>query len=315
MICETCKIIIPDSSAVCPRCEIYLQAEDLSAETPAKAEKQKTMLVCPKCGAAHTLTAQFCRNDGTLLKEPFSKKEEPLRTGTEMNDDKAFSASENKQNLKKHFKTWRWASALALTLLLAGIGIYLYFSVNKDLKKDNLTVISNNGQIYPTDSIVQDQNSKDLLLLPPKMGKKPVDIAMLEVEINRALRKKGIYGIYVEVDADLVASLTGASIAKKDREKALALIASYKELAGVREAITSNRPISPQGSSAELAGQINNALRDAGIRGVVAEVNGALQVTLKGVVRSAEEKNKAFEITGLFKDAKRIKDLIFIVEG
>jgi osmotically-inducible protein OsmY/predicted RNA-binding Zn-ribbon protein involved in translation (DUF1610 family) len=307
MICETCKIIIPDSAAACPRCGIYLQAEDLSAETSVRAEKQKTMLICPKCGAAHTLTAQFCRNDGTLLKESFSKKQEHVQT-------------EIGQNLKKYFKAYRWASVLALALLLAGSGIYLYFPVHKGLKTDNLTVVPNNtnssdsGQIYPTDSAVQNQNSENLLLSSPKMEKSPVDIARLEVEINRALRKKGIYGIYVEVHTDLVASLTGTFITKKDREKALNLIASYKELTGVREVIISDYQ-SQQVSIAKLSAQINNALKDAGIRGVVVEVNDALHVTLKGAVSSTEEKNKAFEIAGLFKEAKRIKDLIFIVES
>lgn len=308
MICETCKIIIPDSTAACPRCEIYLQAEDLSAGTSARAEKQKTMLICPKCGDAHTLTAQFCRNDGTLLKESFSKKEEHVQTEIE-------------QNLKKHFKAWRWASVLALALLLAGSGIYFYFPFNKGLKPDSLTVVSNNtnisdsGQIYPPDSAVQNQNSVDLVLSSPKMKKSPVNIARLEVEINRALRKKGIYSIYVEVHTNLIASLTGTFITKKDREKALNLIASYKELTGVREVITSDYPISPKVNIAKLSDQINNALRDAGIRGVVVEVNDALHVTLKGAVSSIEEKNKAFEIAGLFKEVKRINDLIFIVES
>ncbi len=320
MICENCKIIIPDSAAACPRCGIYLQAEDLFAET-AKAEKQKTMLICPKCGAAHTLTAQFCRNDGTALRESFSKKEESEQTNKEMNDNKAFDASKNKQGVKKHSITWRWASALAFAFLLAGIGIYSYFSVNKGLKTDNLNVISNNninksdnGQSYLNGSIVQNQNSENLLLSTSKMEKSYIDIARLEVEINRALRKKGIYGIYVEVDTDLVASLTGGFITKKDRDKALNLIASYKELSGIKEIIT-DHTASPQVNIAKLGSQINNALRDAGIRGVVVEVDNVLHVKLKGAVSSEEEKNKAFEIVGLFKEAKKIKDLIFIVES
>lgn len=281
------------------------------------------MLICPKCGAAHTLTAQFCRNDGTALRESFSKKEESEQTNKEMNDNKAFDASENKQGVKKHSITWKWASALAFAFLLAGIGIYSYFSVNKGLKADNLNVISNinksdNGQSYLNGSIVQNQNSEDLLLSASKMEKSYIDIPRLEVEINRALRKKGIYGIYVEVDTDLVASLTGGFITKKDRDKALNLIASYKELSGIRDAIT-NHTASPQVNLqiniAKLGSQINDALRDAGIRGVVVEVDNVLHVTLKGAVSSEEEKNKALEIVGLFKEAKKIKDLIFIVES
>lgn len=274
-------------------------------ETPPKAEKQKAMLICPKCGAAHTLTAKFCRNDGTLLKEAFSKKEEPVHTREEMKADKTSDASENKQDIEKHFKAWRWASALATILLLAGIGIYLYFSANKGLKAD--------GQIYPIDSTVQNQNSGDLLQSSSNIKKPSIDASILEIEINRALRKKGIYRIYVEVDTDLVASLTGNFVTRKDREMALDIIASYEELR-VRD-MTSGHPSTPQVNIAKLGGQINNALREAGIKGVVVEVDDASQVTLKGAVKSVEEKNRAFEIARLFKEAKKVKDLIFIVES
>jgi hypothetical protein len=66
---------------------------------------------------------------------------------------------------------------------------------------------------------------------------------------------------------------------------------------------------------ATLEGNINRALRNAGLRGVTAEVNDNLEVTLRGSVMSNYEKNRAFEIAkGFNKEDKRIRDKIFVVE-
>jgi len=65
---------------------------------------------------------------------------------------------------------------------------------------------------------------------------------------------------------------------------------------------------------AKLEGDINRALRNAGLRGVTSEVNDNLEVTLKGSVGSNNEKNRAFEIAKSFKEAKKIRDVIFVVE-
>ncbi len=64
----------------------------------------------------------------------------------------------------------------------------------------------------------------------------------------------------------------------------------------------------------KLGGDINMALRNAGLRGVTAEVSGDLEVTLRGSVSSIEEKNRIFRIVRGVKGVKEIKDVIFVIE-
>ena len=63
-----------------------------------------------------------------------------------------------------------------------------------------------------------------------------------------------------------------------------------------------------------LEGQINRALRTAGLNGVTAEVDDAAGVTLKGAVKGSQDKRKAFKITKSFKEVRQVKDIIFIIE-
>ena len=63
----------------------------------------------------------------------------------------------------------------------------------------------------------------------------------------------------------------------------------------------------------KLEGEINQALKDGGIQGVSAEVDGDRVAVLKGSVKTQEEKQKAFEIAKRFKLVKTVKDIIFVV--
>lgn len=63
-----------------------------------------------------------------------------------------------------------------------------------------------------------------------------------------------------------------------------------------------------------LEGQINRAFREAGIDGVTAQVNDAAVVTLKGVVKGVQGKQKALEIVKTFKGVSQVNDIIFIIE-
>jgi len=63
-----------------------------------------------------------------------------------------------------------------------------------------------------------------------------------------------------------------------------------------------------------LEGQINRALREAGIDGVTAQVNDAAVVTLKGVVKGVQGQQKALEIVKTFKGVSQVNDIIFIIE-
>jgi hypothetical protein len=71
-------------------------------------------------------------------------------------------------------------------------------------------------------------------------------------------------------------------------------------------------PIDP----AKLEGDINRALRNAGLRGVTAEVGDDQVVTLKGSIGSTAEKRRAISLAETFRGrgVKRIKDVVFVVE-
>ncbi len=104
MICEKCKINIPDVAKFCPKCgakvEIkkaqdtqtkkspscggenpvsakfckfdgynFQQVEEKPEEKPIEVEKPSNVLLCPKCGASYPLTAKFCKKDGTSLQQ------------------------------------------------------------------------------------------------------------------------------------------------------------------------------------------------------------------------------------------------------
>jgi len=105
-----------------------------------------------------------------------------------------------------------------------------------------------------------------------------------------------------------------------EKSKALSIARSFREIRDVRDNIQVRVPPPPPPpppiDPAKVEGEINRALRDAGLRGVTAEVNNNLEVTLKGSVASQYEKDRAFEIAKTFsnKGVRRIRDIIFVVE-
>ena len=66
-------------------------------------------------------------------------------------------------------------------------------------------------------------------------------------------------------------------------------------------------------NAGKLEGEINRALADGGLKGVAATVGKDRIATLKGSVRSDDEKQKALDITKRFKLIKTVKDIIFVV--
>ena len=65
---------------------------------------------------------------------------------------------------------------------------------------------------------------------------------------------------------------------------------------------------------AKLEGEINRALRDAGLGSVTVQVADDLTLVLKGTARGEADKNRAFQIARGFRDVKSAKDQVFIVE-
>jgi len=136
----------------------------------------------------------------------------------------------------------------------------------------------------------------------------------LEGDINRALRNKGLRDVHIWVNRDLIGSLRGSVDKAEDKTIAFDIARSYKDLKEVRDNIQVKSPLPPQIDSAKLEGEINRALRGAGIRGVTAVVSDEFDVTLRGSVTTDKQKDEAFEIARNFKGVKRVRDNIFIVD-
>jgi ribosomal protein L40E/transcriptional regulator of NAD metabolism len=292
MICPNCKIIVPESAEFCQRCQSPVNERSL--ERTIKAEKPKEMLICPKCGALHTPTAKFCRNDGT----PLSKK----------NPEQSQPRLESKSKKGLSLKNLIISTPLVILLLFLS---YLFFWTKKEIKDSSEVQTIDAINIVPENRIEASDE------------KGSFDFAIIEVEINRTLRKKGIESIYVEVDKDLKATITGYFNQKADKHKTLSILAAYKEIKEVVDNTkkkthlvdnTKNYSQLPQISTAKLKDDIEKALKDRGINSVTVDVDNSFYVTLKGVVKNMDEKRSIFEVAGFYKDIKRIKDLVFVVE-
>ncbi len=146
-----------------------------------------------------------------------------------------------------------------------------------------------------------------------------VYIAKLEKDLNEAFRKAELNDVSAEVNRALKATLKGTVNDPRHKMQALNITKSFKEIKKIKnEILVAKQPLAPAPLSkidlAKLEGDINRALRNAGLRGVTSEVNDNLEVTLKGSVGSEYEKDRAFQITKGFKEVEKIKDVIFVVE-
>ncbi len=175
----------------------------------------------------------------------------------------------------------------------------------------------------------------------------------LEAEINNTLKDQGLTDIYAQVGPDLIATLKGSANSQDEKDKAINIARMNREIKDVRDEIQlamiepPSAPMpaptpervpepAPVPSPAPpplvtpaptmkpshrinpfiLEREINRELRIAGLRRVRAEVGEDLSVTLKGAVRNAFDKDRAFEIAKSFQNrgVRRIRDMIFVVK-
>lgn len=65
---------------------------------------------------------------------------------------------------------------------------------------------------------------------------------------------------------------------------------------------------------AKFEGEINRALRNAGLSGITAEVGDNMNVTLKGSTLNPAHKSKAFDIANSYSGVNKVRDRIFVVQ-
>ncbi|MDA8089859.1 MAG: BON domain-containing protein [Desulfobacteraceae bacterium] len=316
----------------------FQQAEEKPAVGPVEISAPKDVIVCTKCGAPNPITAKFCRADGTPLKAETM----PAVEKTGIKPEKAatrkirepVAPSVERAPARGRPKTWIWLAVGAAILITAGAGAFLYFSRQAAPGKAAVSPPAHKTAALPKkpEKIKELPEAKPALpapkitptIPPPETVVPSVDAGKLERDVNRALRKRGLRDIYAQVDAGLVATLAGSAKSKKEKDAAIKLARSFRDIKDVRDNIQvpvvaplpppPPAPAPPHPNPYELESNINRALRVAGLTGISAEVDNDLRVTLKGSASSQEDKDKAFEIAKSFKETKGVRDLIFVVE-
>jgi ribosomal protein L40E len=251
----------------------------------AKVEMEKTpepkiqgdIVICRRCGESNFLTARFCKRCGAPLKE----KVAPVFI---------------KEGTKRPTKRWVWITTICgLILVIVGIGSYLYFSGSYQLilewigKKQNEIISPSESVVTPSpEKPSEPLKEKEAEVTQPEV-KTPPNIPPPSLTVSKQRPKE--------------------KIIKKPKTE----IPPPKVYQPTSPSINTSLPL-PKVDPAKLEGDINRALRNAGLGSVTAEVNDNLEVTLKGSVMSQHEKEKAFEITNRFKEVKRIKDKIFVIQ-
>lgn len=165
----------------------------------------------------------------------------------------------------------------------------------------------------------------------------PLSPSEVKIAIDNALRDGGISNISTEVDDNLTATLQGVASNEVEKESAIKIATGIGKTKDVRDNIQilaampqpvarvkppivqpapkpqpSPQPATPD--TAKIEGELNRALRNAGLRGITAEVSDDFSVTLKGSIGSANDKNRAFEIAKSFTGIRKVRDRIFVVK-
>ena len=132
------------------------------------------------------------------------------------------------------------------------------------------------------------------------VGKSP---AKLGEQINNELKGKGL-NLYCEIDKNWTATLKGAVKSPAEKETAMSIVKSHKEVKDVKD------ELQPQVSPSDLALAIDNALLVAGLMDIRADVDENLVATLKGIAASESEKANAVSLAKAVEKVKDVKDNI-----
>lgn len=158
-------------------------------------------------------------------------------------------------------------------------------------------------------------NVVDTVKLAPQPG-------ALEEQLTEALAAAGLAGIKAEVDAGLGVTLTGEVERAELRNEAEKIAKRFPDLISVSNQVHIRAPQPPKREyptndldPARVEGEINRALRSAGLGSVTSVVSDDFQVTLKGSVGSRENKERAFALARGFAAVRKVKDLVFIVQN
>lgn len=221
---------------------------------------------------------------------------------------------------------------------LKGKGLTVYCEIDKNWTATLKGTIRNAADKDVATGVVNTHKEVKDLKYDIQMPLSPSEV---KAAIDNALRDGGIRDIYTEVDHNLTATLKGFAGNENEKESAMKIVAALGKAKDVKDNIQiqaampqpvapAKPPIvkptpkpqptpqpSPQPAPpdpAKIEGELNRALRNAGLRGITAEVSDDFSVTLKGSIGSDDDKNRAFEIAKSFNGIRKVRDRIFVVK-
>lgn len=164
------------------------------------------------------------------------------------------------------------------------------------------------------------KKTKEVALMPSE-SVEDVLARRIEIGINNDLLGRGLYEISASVTKNMVAILRGTVQSAGEKNMALSAARSYKGIKDVWDDIQVNgmpTPVSPAAvvktDPAKLEGDINRALRGAGLRGIAAEVADNLDIVLRGTVQTYAQKEAAFVVAKKFREVRKIGDKILVMD-
>ncbi len=320
-ICPKCGTLYPLSAKFCKNDGTPLQsispttAEAKKPEVMEEEVKTREVIICPKCKTTYPITAKFCRKDGTPLKK-------------EIATERVIEKKPKEVALPKARKTPVWIALSAFIIIFFGAVSYLYFSGKIGKKPAEITAVPNVTKPPQTmkasekvEKPTAPQKLETEVVSPQEPTSEPfkpsIDIEEIEIELNSALRDKGLINVYAEVSEDLTATLKGTVNDPRDKEYAIIVAKKFRELKEIRDNIrVATSPSEEMQERIKIPVskvEIQKALRDAGFVDIEVEVEEDFTVNLKGSVKSIEEKERILKVVKGIKGVKKIKDMIFVI--
>lgn len=267
MICQRCKAEVAGSPKFCPKCGTKFDVSAVQAMAEAApaalSVAPQDSVICPKCGTPNSPTARFCKTDGTPLWDGASSPQPaaPLtaaQTASQPTAPRSYTAFQPVQPPMSKSRKTILIGSMIAVVMLAS-GI--------------------GGYLYWAGYVGDRQGS-------------------VAQTLNSELSSKGLGNVKVNVNKEWKASVEGLVASQAEKDQALALLQSRRELNGVIDTIR----IKP--GRADLEQMISKALADAGMMQVTVQIDEKLTtVTLNDPALGPEDRAKAEKLVIATADA------------